>query len=206
MNKIFVIGFPKSGTSSIQASLTNAGISSINWGKDEISIGKCIKESKEKNEPLLSTLNLYQGFTQMEICIDQTRCYWPQLVDVPLLDQQYPNSKFIFNDRNIDNWLKSLHNWNINTGPIRQSGESLIERIIKLDIPGLPKNKGKTDDELKDWYLQHKNNMIDFFKNKDNFVIFNIESDSGDKLAEFLEMKNFSWCHTNKSWPKKQIS
>jgi hypothetical protein len=41
--------------------------------------------------------------------------------------------------------------------------------------------------------------MIDFFKNKDNFLIFNIELDSGDKLAEFLEIKNFSWLHENKS-------
>jgi hypothetical protein len=202
MNKIFVIGFPKSGTSSIQTSLTNAGVLSIHWGKGGISVGKCIEESKEKNEPLLSKLDLYQAFTQMETCIDEHRCYWPQLVDVPLLNQQYPNSKFIFNDRNIDNWLKSLHNWNINVGPIREKGESLIERIIKLDIPGLPKNKGKTDDELKSWYLQHKNNMIDFFKNKDNFLLFNIELDSGDKLADFLEIQNFSWCHKNKSWPK----
>jgi hypothetical protein len=199
MNKIFVIGFPKSGTTSIQESLTSAGISSVHWGVDNIVVGTSIQKAKSQNKPLLSEINTYQAFTQMETCIDKDRCYWPQLVDVPSLDQQYPDSKFIFNDRNIDNWLKSLHNWNINTGPIRQSGESLIERIIKLDIPGLPKNKGKTDDELKDWYLQHKNNMIDFFKNKDNFVIFNIESDSGDKLAEFLEMRNFAWCHTNKS-------
>jgi hypothetical protein len=41
--------------------------------------------------------------------------------------------------------------------------------------------------------------MMDFFKNKDYFLIFNIELDSGDKLAEFLEIQNFSWFHTNKS-------
>lgn len=43
--------------------------------------------------------------------------------------------------------------------------------------------------------------MIDYFKikNKDNFIIFNIESDGGDKLAEFLEIQNFVWCHKNKS-------
>jgi protein O-GlcNAc transferase len=208
MNKIFVIGFPKSGTTSMYTSLTLAGIPSIHWSTDdflpiktpnEIIVGISIQKSKYQSKPLLSELNNYQAFTQMEVCIDEKRCYWPQLVDVPLLYQQYPNSKFIFNDRNIDNWLRSLCRWNISAGPIRQKGESLIERIIRLDIPGLPKNKGKTDEELKYWYVQHKNNMMDFFKNKDYFLIFNIELDSGDKLAEFLEIQNFSWFHTNKS-------
>jgi hypothetical protein len=203
MNKIFVIGFPKSGTTSIQESLTSAGISAIHWGVDNIFVGTSIQKYKSQNKLLLSEINTYQAFTQMETCIDEHRCYWPQLVDVPLLNQQYPNSKFIFNDRNIDNWLKSLYRWNISTGPIRRDGQSLIERIIKLNIPGLPRGKGKTDGELKDWYIQHKNNMIDFFKNKDNFLLFNIEIDSGEILAEFLEIQNFSWCHKNKSWPKK---
>lgn len=139
MNKIFVIGFPKSGTTSIQESLTSAGISAIHWGVDDIFVGTSIQKAKNQNKQLLSEINTYQAFTQMKTCIDKARCYWPQLVDVPLLDEQYPNSKFIFNDRNIDNWIRSLRQWNINTGPIRQEGQSLIERIIKLDIPGLPK-------------------------------------------------------------------
>jgi hypothetical protein len=108
----------------------------------------------------------------------------------------------VFN-RNIDNWIRSLRYWNINTGPIRQKGQSLIERIIRLNIPGLPRGRGKTDEELKYWYLEHKNNMMDFFQHKSNFTIFDIELDSGDKLAEFLEMQNFFWCHKNKSWPQK---
>jgi hypothetical protein len=202
MNKIFVIGFPKSGTTSIQESLTAAGISSVHWGVNDIFVGTSIQKAKNQNKPLLSEINVYQAFTQMETCIDKDRCYWPQLIDIPLLDQQYPNSKFIFNDRNIDNWVRSLREWNINTGPIRQKGQSLIERIIRLNIPGLPRGKGKTDEELKYWYLEHKNNMMDFFQYKSNFTIFDIELDSGDKLAEFLEIQNFSWCHKNKSWPK----
>jgi hypothetical protein len=208
MNKIFIIGFPKSGTTSIHASLASAGISAVHWATDnmlpirspyKIIVGTSIKKAKDQNKSLLSELNAYQAFTQMETCMDEDNCYWPQLIDVPTLHQQYPDSRFIFNDRKIDSWIKSLRNWNITTGPIRQKGHSLIERIIKLDVPGLPSGKGGTDQELKNWYIQHKNNMLDFFKNKDNFILFNIETNSGNKLGEFLNIPNLTWRHLHKS-------
>jgi hypothetical protein len=209
MNKIFVIGFPKSGTTSIHASLTTHNISVIHWGDDPINpkviVGLKIREAKNQNKKLLSYLDEYQAFTQMETCIDKNRCYWPQLVDVPLLKEQYPNSKFIFNDRIIEKWIGSLQKWNIVCGPFREKGESLIERMIRLDIPGLPAGKGKNEEELKQWYIAHKNNMIDFFKHDDNFIVFNIETDHGQKLGDFLEIKDFIWQHHHKSYPRNTL-
>jgi protein O-GlcNAc transferase len=196
-NRIFVIGFPKCGTSSINNALISKGVPSIHWALDPdrlvLLVGLSIEKAKKEGKPLLSYLKNYRALTQMETCIDEHRCYWPQLLDVPTLDSQYPKSKFIFNDRDIYKWVNSVSKWRI------PSHGSLRERLIKANIPGLPKGKGSNDSELIDWYIWHKNNMIDYFKNKDNFIVFNIEEDKSEKLGEFLGINNLVVPHSNRS-------
>jgi hypothetical protein len=197
MNKIFVIGFPKCGTKSFQQSFTNCGLQSIHvidkrGIQDFTSLAAYrIKTAKENGLPLLKDLSDYTAYSLLSNCNNYYR-YWPQLLDVPTLDIQYPNSHFIFNDRNMDNWIRSINNW-------VDFGQIFRKRLIKFDIPGLPKGKGKEDQELKDWYLWHKNNMIDYFRHKNNFIIYNIENDHSDKLKEFLNLDNFVMTHTNKT-------
>jgi len=195
-NKIFVIGFPKCGTTSLQESFSRLNIPSLHWadGPTDKSIALValnIENAKKERLPLLTHLDKYKAFTQMEACI-YDYCYWPQLLDVPTLDQQYPNSKFIFNNRDIQKWIRSVTNWVV-------QGQNLRNRLIKFDIPGLPKGKGKEDKDLEDWYLWHKNNMIDYFKNKDNFMVFDIEKDDPKELGSFLGIKDFILPHLNKS-------
>lgn len=198
--RIFVIGFPKCGTTSLHYSFINKGISSIHWAKNPDNlinlVGISIKTAKKDNVPLLSYVNDYKAFSQMETCLNDELCYWPQLVDVPTLDKQYPKSKFIFNDREISKWIKSISSWVIKYGNLRS-------RLINTNIPGLPLGAGKEDHELENWYLWHKNNMIDYFKNKDNFIVFDIEKDRSEKLGVFLNIKDFKLLHLNKS--KKNV-
>jgi len=195
-SRIFVIGFPKCGTSSIHFSLEHIGIKSIHWAHNPDSliglVGISIQKAKNEGLPLLTYLSEYAAFTQMETCINNDLCYWPQLLDVALLDEQYPGSRFIFNDRNISGWIRSVTNWNLPIGNLRK-------RLIALDIPGLPSGVGEKDSELEDWYLWHKRNMIDYFKGKDNFILFNIEEDSEQKLGDFLGIKDFNFYHKNAS-------
>jgi hypothetical protein len=195
-NKIFVVGFPKCGTTSIHYSILTQGIKSIHWAKDPDLrtnlVGVSIRKAKENGLPLLNYLNNYRAFTQMESCIDQNNCYWPQLQDIPLLEKQYPNSRFIFNDRNPEKWIKSVTNWNISIGNLRS-------RLVSLDIPGLPAGVGHKDSELLDWYDWHKSNMIKFFEGKSNFIIFNVEKDEPQKLGNFLGIKEFYLPHLNRS-------
>jgi len=195
-NRIFIVGFPKCGTTSIHYSLVINGIRSIHWAEDpdiqKKLVGLSIQSAKAKGLPLLTYLDEYKAFTQMESCINQTKCYWPQLQDVPLLESQYPNSKFIFNDRDPKKWISSVSNWNISIGNLRN-------RLVHLDIPGLPAGAGAKDSELLDWYFWHKSNMIGYFKDKRNFIVFDVEKDSPQKLGDFLGIKNFQLPHLNKS-------
>lgn len=57
--------------------------------------------------------------------------FWPQLTLVPVLDEQYPCSKFILYTRSILSHIHSINMW----GDLRQ-------RIIKADIPFLPSGIG----------------------------------------------------------------
>ena len=171
INKIFVVGFPKCGTTSIHDALCDAGIKSIHWGwynspkymphhitrfgKKVTSVGVMIKEAKDKGRPLLYFLNQFNAFTQMDVTVNQYN-YWPQLEDVPLLDRQYPNSKFIFNTRPLDKWISSVNRWG-----------DMKTRLTKANIPGLPYGIGYNDKELVDWHNWHKNNMIKYFNGDD---------------------------------------
>lgn len=195
-DRIFVVGFPKCGTSSLQYSLEASGIESLHWA-DLVNFtdlaGMAIKKAKQQKLPLLTYVNKYRAFTQMETCIDENMCYWPQLLDVPLLEEQYPNSKFIFNDRDVSRWIRSVTHWNAG------SLGNLRTRLTVLDIPGLPKGAGAKDSELENWYVWHKKKMINHFKGKDNFIVFDIEKDPDVKLGSFLGIDNFNFYHKNSS-------
>jgi hypothetical protein len=201
--KIFVVGFPKAGTTSIHYSLIKAGIKSNHWAwyncpsdlayvkrfsVPAAPVGMLIKRAKEENLPLLHYLSEFDAFTQMDVSLNEELNYWPQMEDISTLDAQYPGSKFIFNDRPMEKWLKSVIHW----GTLRR-------RLGKLDIPGLPLRVGYLNRELINWYNWHKNNMINYFKGRDNFIIFNIENDSPQKLADFLGLESIVWSQRNKS-------
>jgi len=208
--KIFIVGFPKAGTSSIQYALQKAKIPSIHWarynlpnglrhlghlyrkGQPAASVGALIDWAKKDGIPLLSYLNDYDAFTQMDISLNKTLNFWPQLTDVPTLNEQYPNSKFIFNTRPIHKWINSVNNWG-----------NLRKRLTRLDIPGLPSGKGDKDTHLEDWHNWHLENIKQFFTDKpDQLIVFDIENDNPKKLAKFLGIKNMVWEHKNKNTKK----
>ena len=206
--KIFIVGFPKAGTSSIQNALKNANISSVHWarynlpshlrhlghinrfGHPAASVGVLIDWAKKDNQPLLTYLNDYDAFTQMDISLNKKLNFWPQLTDIPLLDKQYPNSKFVFNTRPIKKWISSVNRWG-----------NLRKRLTKLEIPGLPAGKGSEDRHLEDWHNEHLEKTTRYFSDQPpgKLIVFDIENDNPKKLARFLGIKDMVWEHKNKS-------
>lgn len=198
---IFVIGFPKAGTSSIQYAFDCAEIKTLHWArynlpkkeshlghvwrgeKPAACIGMLVKWAKQDGVPLLTYMPGYEAFTQMDVSLSERLNYWPQLEDVPILDQQYPNSKFIFNTRPIHKWISSVNRWG-----------TLRKRLIKLDIPGLPPGAGAKDEELELWHDWHKDNMVQYFADKPGkLLVFDIENDNPQNLADFLGLKSIVW-------------
>lgn len=102
------------------------------------------------------------------------------------LYNQYPESKFIFNTRNIDHWLEGR----------RKIGDGYMmdyyQRCSSPDLAGTDQWREKTIEEVNaDWrksFINHREEVLDFFKDKDSsrFIEFNITEDHPEKIVEFL--------------------
>jgi hypothetical protein len=167
-NKIFQIGFNKCGTTSLHKMFIDSGLKSVHW--DGGNIAKKIDSNIKQNKPPLDGVDNYDCYTDIENVETNT---FPLINYYELLDKAYPNSLFILNTRPLDNWIQSRLN--------HQGGEyaNTFKKVLGVD----------TNEELvKIWTEQwdgHHNKAIDYFKNCDNFIIFDIETE-GDKLTDFL--------------------
>ena len=106
-NKIFIIGLNKQATRSIHTLFTDNGYNALHWrphnelnkkcsGPDEI-----IKYNIEHNvSPLLGKYEKYKVFSDIHYLS----------INFDMFDTAYPNSLFIFNFRNVNNWICSRLN------------------------------------------------------------------------------------------------
>ena len=210
--KIFNLGFPKSGTQSLQHLLRQMGCKSIHWiiskpltainktklvannhwgdkPKPKFSVAQLMQWAKNDGEPALYYFaDDINGITQMDYC-RKGYCYWPQLIDFKLMEQQYPNALFILMYRNITKHITSINNW-----------YDMRERFINAEIPCLPAGKGTTDQELKIWINAHYKNVTEYFNanesRKGKLLMYHIENDKVEKLEEFLGCdQNYTLSH-----------
>ena len=104
---IILIGFPKSGTTSFQHLFTTLGLKSYHQFYNNKFIGLIIKKNKEDSLPLLTGMEDADAITQLDLCVDHTRCYWPQFLDYKQLYYENPDAVFILNKRNPEALLSS---------------------------------------------------------------------------------------------------
>ncbi len=96
--KVFGIGMPKTGTTSLNAALEILGIRSLHFPNDDTTVSE-LKAGKYK----LSVLDKYDALTDVPI---------PAIF--AQLDQAFPNSKFILTVREMDSWLESCRKADFN--------------------------------------------------------------------------------------------
>ena len=200
---IILLGFPKSGTTSFTYLFNKLGYKSYHWvfRNDTDYVGGWIKKCKDRNEKLLSWIPKHPknkiAVTQMDICIDENNCYWPQLIDYELLYQQYPDAIFILNTRDPLDILRSMKKW-----------QNYDKRMLKFN-PELFKNLTGSDDEKIVKLIQnHFVNVIKFFNNnkKSKFVVYHIIKDKIGKLNRYIDTKKleFPVVNINKNNEKKE--
>jgi hypothetical protein len=108
--KIFQIGFNRCGTTSIYDFFKKSCVNNlkcVHW--DNGNIAKTIFKNNNNGRPPLynSKYLLYDFIGDMEANIDNKIYYFAFLDSYSLLDLHYPNSKFILNTRNKENWINS---------------------------------------------------------------------------------------------------
>ena len=167
--KLFIIGFNKTGTTSLHAFFEKNNISSIHYDKGRIA--RNIKNNYNTNRPLLKDYPNYLVFSDME---DYRKLNYAHMDYFKELYYQYPDSKFILNTRNIDNWIKSRN---------RHENGFYVKELCHL----LKLNKENLNDKWKHDYYSHNENVKDFFENKPGqLLVYDIEEDHIDKVVEFL--------------------
>ena len=195
--KIFVIGFPKSGTSSLHHAFNESGIISYHqFFKPKGKKKKYVADIMYKN---FNTHNdIFASFNKNKIAITQAdyteidKWSWPQL-DYKLLEKTFnqPDVKFILNYRNPKKILDSVNRWHNN----------YRERIINADLPGLPIGQGTLDSDMTEWFENHFKKCRKLFSyNPQKFLEIDIESDTVKKdLSQFLNTEIVWWGTKNKN-------
>ena len=100
-DKVFCIGLNKTGTTSLHRALTILGYNSVHAKtKDGINIKTTIKQNFRQGNDILTSLEKYDAFSDWDLD-DSSHLIFKEFYN------QYPNSKFILNTRNMDSWLDS---------------------------------------------------------------------------------------------------
>lgn len=158
--KVFGLGFHKTGTSSLASALHVLGY-------------KICGQQNALHHDLIS--NNISSFVELAKNYDGFEDDpWHLLYKE--MDEAFPNSKFVLTDRDIDSWYKScLNHFYEDTTPIRD--------FIYGD--GRPKDN---EEKFKQVYSAHQENVKKYFENRPNdFLIINFTQGEGwEKLCPFL--------------------
>jgi len=165
--KVFVIGFHKTGTSSLGKALQILGYKvcgSLKEGMDyEDSAIGFTEYLFQKGKQLLEKYDAFQDT--------------PWFLLYEELYRAYPNAYFILTVRNPESWLNSVQShFGINEYPYH-------ERIYTSLDPF------KSRELYLARFTDHNQAIREFFKGNDNFLEFSIESDGWEQLAGHLGLK-----------------
>ena len=169
-SKIFGIGLPRSGTTSLNSALSIMGYRAIH--NPTYFIMDKLNGSYEFEEPWDALTNFGEHF-------------------YPMLDQRYPNSKFILTIRDKEKWLGSCR-WKYKD-PTNHLGNA-----IRISVFGCDRFHEPTFSYL---YDSHKESVLHYFKDRpDDLLVFNCDSGAGwEELCSFLgrEIPSVSFPHKN---------
>jgi len=189
INKIFCIGLNKTGSTSLDAAFKILGFKNVHYsiwypgGGKEI-LSDIIRDNSEHNRMLFSGIEGYDAYSDFFQRGETQRPF-------KILDEQYPNSKFILNTRDLRSWLRS-----------RERHVLKKPNLIKLQKEN-PSNAWFNIDQAawrKD-FIEYHENVLFYFRNRPaDFLVINVPAGEGwGKLCPFLGVpipnKNFPYKH-----------
>jgi len=167
MSKIFIIGLPRTGTTSVCVSLLDLGLKVAHCAVTEASL------------------------LAADVIGDT-----PAYSDYKELDQKFPHSRFIYLERNMDSWLPSIKTLfeNMIVGLTSEQGgfPPAVKRCYKEIFQPITSESITSDKHLSDCYTAHKNSVLEYFKDRpDSFVAIDVSHDNAYKqMISFLDIKS----------------
>lgn len=163
MKKIFIIGLPRTGTTSACVALLDLGFK------------------------VAHSVNTMSSIKAADVIGDT-----PAYCDYKKLDRKFPGSKFIYLDRNMEQWLPSVKNllYKMLPGLTAKTGgfHPTVIRCYKSTFKHLDYASASSDIHLASCYATHKSAIFSYFSGRcSDFLAINIgEMDSYNKMLSFL--------------------
>ena len=185
--KLMVIGFPKSGTTSITSALESSGLRAAHWQDgDKNFVGALIYKAILNGRDPFEFLKGYDAVTQADVCLPSRRLsLWPNL-DFAVLSairRAHPSLLFVLNYRRPEAICDSIAKW-----------PNMQRRFMISDIPGLPRSAGGRRRHLMAWIENHYEACRHFFANDEHFIEIDIESpDAPELLGKALGIPIVGW-------------
>ncbi len=121
-------------------------------------------------------------YTQKSMDVAQVIADTPVFADYQLLDKQYPDSKFIYLDRDIESWVRSVKSL------LRQMSEPLIynrgnfpeevKRCYRAVFGELTLENYQNDEYLRTCFSRHKQACLEYFKDRpESLLVIELAND-----------------------------
>ncbi len=166
MNKLFIIGLPRTGTTSISAALLGYGFK------------------------VAHTAYTKRAFELADVISDA-----PCFCDYQELDKIFPNSKFVYLDRALASWVPSMQMLLNKMLPELTPKTGYLNPVLKRCINTSFK-LSKTADSLSEQhlaacYLDHQHSVFNYFAGRTDFLNIDIsQSDSLKILLQFIDISS----------------
>ena len=175
--KVFQIGFNKCATLSFYNFFTDNGYESIHWNQK---LGRNTIWNDHFQNKLESNKLLCSGAEDVIFWTDITYI----LRHFEIFALQYPESKFIYNTRPLDEWIFSRRN--------HFNSQSLLNKWF-IDKYCLNDHSIDVEQYWKCEWVIHKTRIDEFFRgvNKHRLLVFDITKDNSQKIIDFLPELKF---------------
>lgn len=161
--KIFCIGLNKTGTISLHQALQTLGIRSLHWGGP--SSGKRVGKALREGRGLVDDFPDHDAFSDIAALSKR----------YPLLDEQYPGSRFILTTRPMEEWVESRR------AHVRRNRD----RAARGDYDGTFLTIDP--DAWREEFTAHHEAVASYFAGRDNLLTMRItEGDGFELLCPFL--------------------
>ena len=138
MNKIFIIGFNKTASTSLHRLFKDSHIPSIHW--DFGRLAKTMMLNIQNQKKIFDSYDKdYIVFSDMVLEIPELRFDGNFYFD--RMNKDYPDSLFIYNFRNVDDWVKSriihynrvkIDGWRLIDLELKRLNTTSINELIKV--------------------------------------------------------------------------
>ncbi|MFC6196486.1 sulfotransferase [Ponticaulis profundi] len=200
--KYFIVGLPKSGTTTLHEAFNCSGIPSVHWKcrRTDRFVGRVIYNNFFNDRLIFKSLEEYEAITQADF-LGKIRSLWPQCHFALLrkIRLQYPECTFILNYRNPAHVVKSIETWR---GPSKLG--PMLERFSNLGAPGLPAEYVRRNDALRNWIENHYEFIRYIMRDDPKFVEYDIEDPNAKSVLENrLGISLAWWGRANETLPKQ---